>query len=204
MSIVLVGLAVAMALLGLSLVKPRLLMHGAGIAFGFVVILVLPPLVVALGTGEHIERSKTVAYCTSCHVMEQYGRSLQIDDPRYLPAAHYQNGRVPRETACFACHTTYAMYGDLKAKLGGLRHVFINYLGTIPKDIKLYTPYNNRECLHCHEGTRNFEDGSDHKDKRAEIVTNKLSCLSQECHPQTHAVKELDKLKLWSGPEASR
>jgi hypothetical protein len=42
------------------------------------------------------------------------------------------------------------MFGGLKAKLGGLRHIYVHYLGKPPQpeDIKLYEPYNNRECLH--------------------------------------------------------
>ena len=32
------------------------------------------------------------------------------------------------------------------------------YIGTIPKPLALYTPYNNRECLQCHDGTRGFEE----------------------------------------------
>ncbi len=135
----------------------------------------------------------------SCHAMEKYGKSLTIDNPRYLPAAHFQNARVPRETACFACHTTYTLYGDLTAKLHGLQHVWVAYLGTVSEHIKLYTPYNNRECLHCHDGTRGFEDNSEHQKERARIQKNELSCLSQGCHPNVHAVDELDKLKLWPG-----
>jgi hypothetical protein len=31
-----------------------------------------------------------------------------------------------------------------------------------PEDIKLYQPYNNRECLHCHLGARRYEEASEH------------------------------------------
>ena len=55
--------------------------------------------------------------------MEAYGKSLRIDDPTYIPASHFQNNRIPRNEACYACHTNYAMFGGLKAKLGGLKHL---------------------------------------------------------------------------------
>lgn len=199
MVIVIASLGCALLLLSVAIVRPRSLATGVGRIFGFVVILVLPGLAVTTGTSEHIERSKTVAYCTSCHVMEKYGKSLMIDDPRYLPAAHYQNGRVPRETACFSCHTTYAMYGDIKAKLHGLSHVRVNYLGTIPDKLALYEPYNNRECLHCHEATRGLLETGEHTQNGAleRIRKNELSCLSSGCHSLTHAVDQLDKLKFW-------
>jgi len=196
----LISVLVGIVMLLVVIVRPTLLVRGAGKFLGLVVIIVYPTFIALMGTGAHVERSKTVAYCTSCHVMEKYGKSLQIDNPRYLPAAHFQNSRVPRETACFACHTTYTLYGDLNAKLHGLQHVWVAYLGKIPEKIELYTPYNNRECLHCHDGTRGFEDVGEHKDKRAQIQSNELSCMSKDCHPNVHSVSELDKLKLWSGP----
>ena len=61
---------------------------------------------------------------------------------------------VPPDHACFTCHTDYALFGDYKAKWRGVHHVLVQYLGKIPKpeEIKLYTAYNNRECLHCHAG----------------------------------------------------
>ena len=79
-----------------------------------------------------------------------------MDDKSYIPAAHFQNNFVPRDHACFTCHTDYTMFGDYKAKWRGVHHVWVQYFGKIPKpeDIKLYTPYNNRECLHCHAGAR--------------------------------------------------
>ena len=52
--------------------------------------------------------------------MEVYGESLLLADERHLPAAHFQNGRVDREHACFTCHTQYTLFGDMKAKMTGL------------------------------------------------------------------------------------
>ena len=68
--------------------------------------------------------------------MELHGRSLRIDDTSLLVAAHYQGGRIPRETACFTCHTTYAMLGDLRAKLTGLHHMYVNYIKGPPKETR--------------------------------------------------------------------
>src|SRR5215831_15774472 len=150
-------------LLTVVIARPRLLIRGVGKFLGLVVIVIYPTSIAFMGAHEHIERSKTVTYCTSCHAMEKYGKSLLIDNPRYLPAAHVQNGRVPRDTACFACHTTYTLYGDFNAKLHGLQHVWVAYLGKVPDKIALYTPYNNRECLHCHDGARSFEDTTEHQ-----------------------------------------
>jgi hypothetical protein len=39
--------------------------------------------------------------------------------------------------------------------------VYVYYFSTppAPGNIKLYQPFNNRECLHCHLGARSFEEG---------------------------------------------
>src|SRR5579862_8717840 len=146
----------------------------------FVALFALPIMAAWAGFSEQMDRAESTKFCLSCHIMDDFGMSLHIDDPSYIPAAHYQNNRVPRDEACFTCHTNYTMFGDYKAKLRGLRHVYVNYIVTIPKQIKLYDPYNNRECLHCHAGARNFEANDVHQSVRAELGKNSTSCL--ECH----------------------
>jgi cytochrome c-type protein NapC len=134
--------------------------------------------------------------------MSEHGKSLLIDDPSFLPAAHYQNNRVPRDQACYTCHRDYTMYGDISAKWRGLRHVYVQYLGNRPEpaQIKLYTPYNNRECLHCHAGARSFEEASPHMKEPGAIAAmkaNTLSCMNGKCHEFAHDVESLKDFPLW-------
>src|SRR5262245_12694626 len=110
----------AIALLVPVLVRPQVTRAPGGRVFAFVALAVVPVLAAVMGLEEHMERSKTTEFCLSCHPMEKYGKSLHVDDIAFLPATHYQFGRVPRETACFACHTNYTLFGDYKAKLNGL------------------------------------------------------------------------------------
>ncbi len=173
-----------------------------GRAFGFLVLCLLPVVAGVIGLSAHVERSKQTTFCVSCHVMELHGRSLRIDDTSLLVAAHYQGGRVPRDTACFSCHTTYAMYGDLKAKLNGLHHMYVNYIAKTPPEtaVRLYAPYHNRECLHCHEGTRLFEEGKVHRlepGRLERIRRNELSCISSGCHSIVHEVSSLGDSPDW-------
>ena len=51
------------------------------------------------------------------------------------------------------------MFGGVRAQAYRTSPLPVRYFGTIPKpeNIKLYTPFNNRECLHCHLGARSFE-----------------------------------------------
>lgn len=158
----------------------------------------LPVLVFAFSSTHHLEQSKTTEFCLSCHVMEPYGRSLSIDSADHLPASHVQNNRVPRDQACYTCHTTYAMFGDVQAKLNGLKHVYVNYFGTVPETVTLYEKFQNRECLHCHDGARSFEEQEFHADMHEDFSRGDVSCL--ECHSLVHDVATLDELPVWSGP----
>ena len=108
-----------------------------------------------------------------------------------------------RDNACFTCHTDYTMFGDFKAKLRGLKHVYAYYIGKPSQPIKLYTPYNNRECLHCHLGARSFEESEAHtKDPRvmAQIKVNEVGCTTSGCHNIVHNVGQLKDSPIWKEP----
>ena len=189
-------------LIGILVARPAVTLSRGGKMLAFVALFILPIFSGLLGFASEMERSKTTAFCLSCHTMEAYGKSLYVDDPTHIPAAHYQNHRLPKDQACYSCHTQYAMFGTLKVKLYGLKHVLIYYLGKLPapEDIKLYEPYNNRECLHCHAGARSFEEGAMHNADPATlpaIKSNQLSCLS--CHDVAHDIAHLKDAKFWKG-----
>ena len=63
--------------------------------------------------------------------------------------------------------------------------------------IRLYTPYNNRECLHCHLGARSFEASATHAAIRDEIISNQVSCISSGCHDTVHNIDSLANVKFW-------
>jgi nitrate/TMAO reductase-like tetraheme cytochrome c subunit len=195
-----VGLSALLA--GLIAFRADLTRVPGGKVLAFIALFLLPVMAIAAGLSQQLERSKSTQFCLSCHVMEDYGKSLLVDDKSYIPAAHFQNNRVPRDQACYTCHSDYTMYGGLTAKMRGLRHVYIQYLGKIPKpaDIELYTPFNNRECLHCHEGARSFTEASPHQktpDMLQKVRDNSLSCMSSRCHDTIHDVDTLADAKLW-------
>src|SRR5215469_14057973 len=198
---VLVLLAITVVFIGAIIVRPDVTATRGGKILAFLGLFILPVFGGFLGVDNHIERSKQTSFCLSCHVMEDYGKSLRVDDSSYIPAAHYQNNRVPRDQACYTCHTDYTLYsGAIKAKLHGLKHLYVQYLGTPPHPVKLYSPYNNRECLHCHLGARSFEQGAVHNadpQTMADIKSNKLSCVSSGCHDTVHNVTQLDHVKYW-------
>src|SRR5271167_4624294 len=201
-----VGLSLfSAALIGVLVARPGITTARGGKILAFLALFFLPIFCGAMGVSSKMAQSETTAFCLSCHTMADYGKSLYIDDPNHLPAAHFQNHRVPPQEACYTCHTDYAMFGTIKVKLGGLRHVYVYYLGTppAPQDIKLYAPFNNRECLHCHLGARSFEQGATHNADPATlpaIKANTLSCVSSGCHDTVHNVGRWgDKVKFWDG-----
>lgn len=201
-AVVLVLLAITVAFILVIVARPEVTLARGGKILAFLALFILPIFGGLLGMENHIERSKQTSFCLSCHIMGDYGRSLHVDDPSYIPAAHYQNNRVPRDEACYTCHTDYTLYtGGIKAKFHGLHHLYAQYLGQPNSPVKLYKPYNNRECLHCHLGARSFEQGAVHNADpqiMENIKSNKLSCVSSGCHDMVHNVTNLDKAKFWS------
>lgn len=193
---------VSAILVALLTFRPSITSNQSGKMLAFVVLFLLPLLSLVMGVNSEIERSKSTQFCLSCHIMEPYGRSLKVDDPNYLAAAHFQNHRVPADQACYTCHTNYAMFGGLRAKLHGLRHVYVQYLGTSKRPLHLYEAYNNRECLHCHLGARSFEEGAVHNadpDLLPAVKANKISCISSGCHETVHNTAQLNNVKFWNG-----
>jgi cytochrome c-type protein NapC len=198
--LVLIGLTVA--LIAVFVFRPQTTETQAGKISAFLALFALPVLCTGMGTLSELRHATSTKFCLSCHIMQPYGQSLRVDDPTHLVASHFKNHRVPPDEACYTCHTNYAMFGGLKAKIGGLRHIYIYYLGTppSPENIKLYEPYSNRECLHCHEGARSFEEGAVHTsdpELLSAIKTNKVSCISSGCHDVVHDVKDLNNSKFW-------
>jgi len=184
--------------------RPAITVTRGGKQLTFVILFLLPILTASMGAGEQMRRSEQTQFCLSCHHMEPYGKSLLVDDATYLPAAHYQNGRIPRDQACYTCHTDYVMYGTAITKIRGLRHVYIQYFGNTSPPLHLYSPYSNRECLHCHAGSRSFEEGIVHSADpsiMAAIKANETSCMSSGCHQTVHDVATLPQQKFWEPPQ---
>ena len=195
-------LAIALALL--VALRTELTRARGGKVLAFLAIFLLPLAAAYSGFQQQMESSESTQFCLSCHVMTDFGRSLYVDDPSYIPAVHFQNRLVPRDAACYTCHTDYTLFGTVHSKFRGLRHLYVEYLGTIPKpeQIRLYTPYNNRECLHCHADARPFLEAKAHHRQPGlmdKLTSNRVSCLSSGCHDIVHDVGDLPHATFWKG-----
>jgi len=186
-------IGVTVLLIVALILRPGLSDAVSGKILSFVALFILPVTLALAGFDQHMEQSKSTQFCLSCHVMAKHGRSLEVDDQDYIVAAHFQNRRIPREEACYTCHTHYAMFGGVQAKLNGLRHLWVNYVSPVEEgDIELYEPYQNRECLHCHDGARSFEESEPHDIMLEALKANETSCL--DCHNSVH---DLRADKMW-------
>src|SRR5579883_3307711 len=112
--VVYILLGVTILLLLVIMVRPSIEAATGGRMVVFVGFFALPFLCAVWGMSDHMERSKQTSFCLSCHIMGPYGRSLYRDDAGYIPAAHFQNHRIPPDEACYTCHTDYAMFGTVR------------------------------------------------------------------------------------------
>jgi cytochrome c-type protein NapC len=158
-------------------------------------LLALPLLLSAGNISYGLHESSSTSFCLSCHEMQRHGKSLFVDDKQALAAVHYQNRLVDRDSVCYSCHKDYAMFGDVKAKLNGLRHVWAHYIAGVPKKIELYQPFPNSNCLHCHDDSRRFVDGPAHHPLLGALYAGTTSCLS--CHRVAHDMAKVDADELW-------
>jgi cytochrome c-type protein NapC len=158
-------------------------------------IVALPLLLSAGSVSSGVHESSRTSFCLSCHEMQPYGMSLFADNRAALSAAHYQNRLVERDSTCYSCHADYAMFGDVKAKLNGLRHVWVHYFRKVPEKIALYQPYPSANCLHCHEDARRFVEAPAHQAVLGALTDGSTSCLG--CHNVAHDMKAVAAHALW-------
>jgi cytochrome c-type protein NapC len=158
-------------------------------------IAVLPLAVSTGGLAVGVVKSSHTDFCLSCHEMTPYGQSLFVDSRDSLVALHYQDRLLDRDYACYVCHKDYAMFGDVKTKLNGLRHVWTHYLGEAPERIELFAPYPNGNCLHCHDDSRRYLEVAVHQAMAAELQADERSCLS--CHRGAHDHEAVEAGEFW-------
>jgi cytochrome c-type protein NapC len=193
---IIVALAAGVAIVALLLIGANAL---SAQTVGRVVLLVglvaLPILLSAGNVSYGVAESSQTHFCLSCHEMQRHGKSLFVDDKQALAAVHYQNRLVERETTCYSCHKDYALFGDVKAKLNGLRHVWAHYVKGVPEKITLYQPYPNANCLHCHDDARRFVEKPAHQPVLEAVQSGSMSCLT--CHRVAHDMAKVDANVFW-------
>jgi len=200
--ILLIGIGLGALLVGTLVARPSIAATRGGKMLAFIALFAVPVVLAAAGTTAHLEHSKKTEFCLSCHIMKPYGESLKVDDPGHLAGSHFVNRRIPVNEACYTCHTDYTMFGPVKAKMRGLRHVWVWLTQDRKPPLHLYTPFTNQNCLHCHLGAKSFEEGAVHNadpETMPLIKADKLSCVSSGCHDVNHDTTNLNKFKSYEG-----
>ena len=102
-----------------------------------------------------------------------------------LASRHYQRRWINHD-ACYTCHSGYGLAGGIKAKIGGMQHVWYQYVAGVPATIEMSAPFDLTACLGCHAETARFRLNPAHADPdlRDPILSGQYSCF--ECHDAPH------------------
>jgi nitrate/TMAO reductase-like tetraheme cytochrome c subunit len=186
----LVGFGLAFALLDLVLLAFAWRSLRGGTITGatrgwlFVAVGLVPVVVAFLSFAHGLEASATVSACGSCHVMTPFVRDLQDVASDTIAATHFKN-RYIRENQCYACHSDYGLGGTIRAKIGGLGHVWRYTTGRYEIPIKIARPYPNTRCLECHGESQKFLNAAGHpKEELPSLMDGSVSCIA--CHGPAH------------------
>ncbi len=164
---------------------------------------VFPIATAMTGNYAGFEGTKNRQFCGSCHVMKPYQEDSENPQSTSLAARHARNELFGEEN-CYACHATYGMFGTVKTKLGGMRHVYL-YLMEYRKysleeareKIHIIRPFQNETCMHCHS-TENpiFSTTKDHASTLDRIRNGEVSCASEGCHGPAHPFSKVKKAEV--------
>lgn len=150
---------------------------------GLVMAVMVMPVLYSIVTAEvAFERSKSVEFCASCHVMTPYVEDLKKEDSELLAAKHAQYGRI-QKNQCYTCHADYDIFGGVKAKINGVQHM-AHYYFSEERPIKLYKPFPNSHCMQCHEKAKSFVKSEVHQGVMDSLKSGETSCI--ECHGPVH------------------
>jgi nitrate/TMAO reductase-like tetraheme cytochrome c subunit len=139
------------------------------------------------------EATKERSFCGSCHVMTPYANDSSDPKSETLAARHGRNEMFGDQN-CYTCHADYGMFGTVKTKIGGLRHVYhyvLTYhdmpLEEARKSIHIREPFKNQTCMHCHS-TQNsgWLAEPEHASIVVDVRSGAVSCASAGCHGPAH------------------
>jgi cytochrome c nitrite reductase small subunit len=177
---------VALAIIGIAVVIYSLLKYrgaAAGpVSWGLLIAgaVAFPMLISGVGTILVFQKAERVEFCASCHLtMKSFVDDMHDQKSNSLAALHFKNRYIP-DDQCYACHTSYGLFGTVEAKKEGMNDVYKYYTRTFHLPIKLRHPYPNSDCLKCHAGSAKWI--ASHEDYKDALYAGKASCM--DCHAQ--------------------
>jgi nitrate/TMAO reductase-like tetraheme cytochrome c subunit len=192
LGVVLAGLAIAV--LAVGLVRGRLP------ATLLLPALLLPLAAFGVGYQFTLEESKRVEFCGSCHETMSPLVAALAEDNGTISSSHWRRGAVSHASACYQCHSGYGIWGDVDAKLAGVRHMVLTVTGRYELPLQAHR-FDNGACLGCHAQAVPFAEIEEHRDPetQAELLSGETSCAGI-CHEDGHPESA-----LWgmAGPPAA-
>lgn len=147
---------------------------------------VLPVAAAFTGNISGFEESTERNFCASCHTMDRFAIDAANPESKTLAAMHSRN-KMHGNESCYACHKDYGMFGTALTKIGGLKHMWVYYLGDSNKEPKLYKPFTNQACTQCHSTSlAGWLDEPEHQTVAAEIKSGEVTCATSGCHGPAH------------------
>jgi cytochrome c-type protein NapC len=139
------------------------------------------------------EATKNRTFCGSCHVMKPYQLDSENPMSSSLAARHARNEQFGHDN-CYACHADYGMFGTVKTKMGGMRHVYLylteyrtQTLDEARKTIHIRKPFQNATCMRCHSTENPLWNAiPDHTSVLDRVRSGEVSCASEGCHGPAH------------------
>ena len=160
---------------------------------------VLPITALVGATTTVFEEGKSVPSCATCHVMDPFVYDLQDPESETLAARHFKEGWIT-ENHCYACHTTYGIYGAFEAKRDGFRHWLLYVTNTYEEPITFKGSFPNVSCLDCHQGTPKYEQVLTHQLIADDLANDRVGCYT--CHGPMHPLPgerdEYHEESLWA------
>ena len=148
--------------------------------FGFCA-LPIPAMLLTGAIG--LDQSKAVRFCAECHEMAPFIEDMRNPRSKTLAAMHYKNRYIQRDH-CWPCHTDYGVFGDVKAKSRGFRHLYKHTTRTYSLPIRKPAPYQFSICLNCHAGSQLFNES--HKRFSEKEMNREGGCTRGVCHEFAH------------------
>jgi nitrate/TMAO reductase-like tetraheme cytochrome c subunit len=143
---------------------------------------IVPALTSGFGTVLVFQRAEHVEFCLSCHLtMKSYVEDMENPKSVSMAALHFKNRYIP-DNQCYVCHTSYGMFGTVKAKESGIIDVYKYYTRTFHLPIKLREAYPNTDCLKCHAGSVKWQ--ASHEDYKDAVFSGEMTCM--QCHGVDH------------------
>lgn len=149
-------------------------------------LVVLPLAAYGLANIQLPQIARQTEFCGSCHVMQPIEAALHTDNGS-LASRHVRIAAIPSREVCYGCHAGYGVFGGIKAKIAGVRHMITNLTGRIQYPLEIHDRYDVAQCLDCHAQSEPFRQQEAHRPPEIQqaLLDGSIACTGA-CHAPPH------------------